>query len=71
MGGIPLRKTVKLALRQHASMSERQVDALLRNGWKGLVGDTQAAEQEEAERTAREAAALRNQLEALTAKFEH
>ena len=36
---IPARKAVKTALRE-LGLSNRQVDALLRNGWKGLVGET-------------------------------
>lgn len=35
------RKAVKAALRA-AGLSVRQVDALLRGGWRGLVGDAQA-----------------------------
>jgi len=38
---VPERKAIKAALKS-AGLSTRQVDALLRAGWKGLVGDTQA-----------------------------
>jgi hypothetical protein len=48
---IPERKAVKAALRQ-TGMSARQVDALLRDGWKCLVGETQAENQELRERLA-------------------
>ena len=48
---IPPRKAVKTALRQ-TGMSARQVDALLRDGWKCLVGATEAENQELRERLA-------------------
>ena len=54
---LPARKDVKAALRQ-AGLSSRQVDALLRQGWRALVGETQA-----------EAAELREQLDALRDQF--
>jgi DNA-binding transcriptional MerR regulator len=38
---IPERKAVKTALRD-LGMTSRQVDALLRDGWKTLVGETEA-----------------------------
>ena len=38
---IPERRDVKAALRG-LGMSSRQVNALLRTGWQGLVGETQA-----------------------------
>ncbi|MEQ8207301.1 MAG: hypothetical protein RIA65_14105 [Woeseia sp.] len=42
---IPERKQVKAALRD-TGLSNRQVSALLRNGWKSLVGETEAENQE-------------------------
>ena len=39
------RKEVKLALRERG-MSARQVDALLRGGWKALVGESKAEAEE-------------------------
>ncbi len=54
---LPDRKVVKGALRQ-AGLSSRQVDALLRHGWRALVGETQA-----------EAVELREQLDALRGQF--
>ena len=50
---IPERKAVKAALRD-LGMSARQVDALLRGGWRSLVGETKA-----------EADALRDELDQL------
>ncbi len=35
------RKSVKIALRE-VGMSNRQINALLRSGWKSLVGETVA-----------------------------
>lgn len=46
---IPERRDVKAALRD-LGMSARQVDALLRDGWKTLIGETQAENQELRER---------------------
>lgn len=54
---LPDRKVVKGALRQ-AGLSSRQVDALLRHGWAGVIGATQA-----------EADELRDQLAALRQSF--
>lgn len=54
---LPDRKDVKGALRA-AGLSARQIDALLRHGWRGLVGETQA-----------EAVELREQLDALRDQF--
>lgn len=54
---LPDRKDVKGALRQ-AGLSARQVDALLRHGWRALVGETEA-----------EAIELREQLDALRDQF--
>ena len=48
---IPERKLTKTALRD-LGMSSRQVDALLRDGWKCLVGETQAENDELRERLA-------------------
>jgi hypothetical protein len=48
---IPERKAVKAALRD-LGMSARQVDALLREGWRSLVGETEAENQELRERLA-------------------
>jgi hypothetical protein len=45
MRDIPERRDVKQALRD-LGMSARQVDALLRSGWKSLVGETQAENEE-------------------------
>lgn len=42
---IPERKAVKSALRS-LGMSARQVDALLRDGWKSLIGATEAENEE-------------------------
>lgn len=42
---IPERKAVKAALRD-LGMSARQVDALLRSGWRALVGETKAENDE-------------------------
>lgn len=42
---IPERKSVKDALR-NLGMSARQVDALIRNGWAALVGETIAENDE-------------------------
>ena len=42
---VPERKAVKAALRA-AGLSHRQVDSLLRDGWKSLVGEVQAEAQE-------------------------
>jgi hypothetical protein len=42
---IPERKAVKTALRD-LGMTSRQVDALLRDGWKTLVGETEAENEE-------------------------
>jgi len=38
---LPERRAVKQALRD-LGMSKRQVDALLKDGWSGLVGETLA-----------------------------
>ena len=38
---IPERKAVKVALRE-LGMSHRQIDAFLHDGWKSLVGETEA-----------------------------
>lgn len=38
---VPERRAVKAALRA-AGLSNRQVDALLRAGWKSLVGESEA-----------------------------
>lgn len=46
---IPERKSVKQALRD-LGLTTRQVDALLRSGWRGLVGETQAERDELRER---------------------
>lgn len=54
---IPERKAVKKVLRE-LGMTNRQIDGLLRDGWKKLVGETTA-----------ENAELREQLEILTSKF--
>lgn len=48
---------MKGALRQ-AGLSNRQIDALLRSGWSGLVGESAA-----------EALELREQLDALRGQF--
>ena len=53
----PPRRDVKAALRG-LGLSVRQVDALLRDGWKALVGETRA-----------EADELREALGALTKKL--
>jgi hypothetical protein len=42
---LPERKRVKDALRA-AGLSARQIDGLLRGGWKSLVGATQAESEE-------------------------
>lgn len=42
---LPERRHVKAALRG-LGLSNRQVDALLREGWRGLVGASQAETQE-------------------------
>ena len=52
MPDAPDRKTVKVALRG-AGLSSRQVDALLRGGWRALVGDSQAESDELRDRLAR------------------
>ena len=57
MSTVPERRAVKTALRQ-AGLSARQVDALLRSGWSGLVGESEA-----------ESAELRDQLAALRQSF--
>lgn len=54
---LPDRKATKAALRG-AGLSNRQIDALLRSGWSGLVGESAA-----------EALELREQLDALRAQF--
>lgn len=54
---LPPRKEVKAALRE-LGLSARQVDAVLRHGWRGLVSESEA-----------EAAELREQLESLNSKF--
>ena len=54
---VPERKAIKAALRE-GGMSNRQIDALLRDGYKRLVGETKAENLE-----------LREQLEILTSKF--
>lgn len=54
---VPERRQVKAALRT-AGLSARQADALLRAGWSGLVGESEA-----------EAAELRDQLAALRQSF--
>lgn len=38
---LPKRKAIKRALRD-CGLSDRQTDALLRDGWKSLVGATKA-----------------------------
>lgn len=48
---LPDRRSVKQALRA-AGLSNRQTDALLRRGWAGLVGESQAETQELRERLA-------------------
>jgi DNA-binding transcriptional MerR regulator len=48
---LPERKQVKRALRD-LGMSTRQVDALLRDGWKSLIGEAEAEAQELRERLA-------------------
>ncbi|MCC6172398.1 MAG: hypothetical protein IT481_10260 [Gammaproteobacteria bacterium] len=53
----PDRKAVKAALRA-AGLSSRQIDALLRDGWRGLVGVKDA-----------EVAELRDQLDALQSRL--
>ena len=53
---VPERRAVKAALR-NAGLSNRQVDALLRDGWRALVGEAEA-----------EAAELRERLADLLAK---
>ena len=55
---LPERKRIKEALRG-TGLSVRQVDALLRGGWRLLVGDTQA-----------EADELRDTLEAFKRRLE-
>jgi hypothetical protein len=55
---LPERRDVKDALRA-AGLSNRQVDALLRAGWRGLVSESEA-----------EAAELRDALAALTVAVE-
>lgn len=52
MPDTPDRKTVKAALRG-AGLSSRQVDALLRGGWRALVGDVQAESDELRDRIGR------------------
>jgi hypothetical protein len=42
---IPERKHVKEKLRE-LGMTHRQIDGLLRAGWKNLVGETQAENEE-------------------------
>ena len=42
---IPERRQVKKALRD-LGMTSRQVDALLRDGWRSLVGETVAENEE-------------------------
>lgn len=54
---IPERKAIKTALRE-LGLSVRQSDALLRGGYKLLVGETKAENQD-----------LRDQLETLAAKI--
>ena len=54
---LPPRKEVKAALRE-LGLSNRQVDAVLRHGWRGLVSESEA-----------EAAELREQLESLNARL--
>ena len=54
---IPERRAIKAALRE-LGMTNRQIDALLRDGYKRLVGETKAENLE-----------LREQLEILTSKF--
>lgn len=46
---MPERKSVKQVLRD-LGLTTRQVDALLRSGWRGLVGETQAERDELRER---------------------
>ena len=48
---LPERKQVKQALRK-LGLSNRQVDAVLRSGWKALVGASEAEAQELKERLA-------------------
>ena len=56
---MPSRRDVKRVLRD-LGLSHRQIDALLRDGWKSLVGESQA-----------EAEELRDQLAALKARIPH
>jgi len=49
---LPERRDVKRALRA-AGLSARQTDALLRDGWRGLVGAAQAEADEFRERLER------------------
>lgn len=56
---VPPRKAVKAALRS-AGLSARQVDALLRAGWRGLVGES-AAEVDD----------LRERFQALAERLHH
>lgn len=49
---LPERREVKRALRE-AGLSARQVDALLRGGWAGLVGQPRAYSDELVERLER------------------
>ena len=54
---LPERRAVKDALRA-AGLSVRQVDALLRQGWRGLVGETEAETAELREKLSELRAAL-------------
>lgn len=56
---LPARRDVKAALRA-AGLSVRQTDALLRDGWRGLVGQSQAETDELRERFERVLAAVEN-----------
>ena len=58
MRELPERKAVKDALRS-LGLSNRQVDAVLRGGWRALVGESQA-----------EAAELRDKLAELQAALQ-
>jgi hypothetical protein len=56
---IPERREVKRVLRG-LGMTSRQVDALIRNGWSALVGETQAENEELKEACAALTARLKN-----------
>lgn len=54
---LPERREVKRALRD-LGLSARQVDALLRSGWRALVGESKAEADELRERLAQLAARI-------------